>query len=115
MDRVEAILADIVRVRARTAQEVADRRAALNDHWNDIASKSKVGFAYGDAAPRERYARYSQETIPEERALRRAEKLDREVGAAQEIVRTFHRGLEGVRRDLDLRIRLISLAGQLER
>jgi hypothetical protein len=53
--------------------------------------------------------------VAETVALRRAERVLGDVDTALEVCRLFHRGLQDVRRDLELRIRLVSVEGYLER
>jgi hypothetical protein len=107
-------LSRIILLKGRVDQAVADRKDAHDDRWNAEATSGKVGFAYGDAAPRERYAKYASKTVNEKIALRKAEMLSRQVDTAMELVRMYRFGLDSIRRDLDTRIRLMSIEGRLE-
>jgi hypothetical protein len=114
-DRIEGIMASLTRVASDIDQGVADRKAALEDKWNSEATKSKVGFQWGDAAPRERYARYSLQTVKEQVELRRAEKLQRQVRTALTLVKMFHEGLEGIRWTLNTILKGMTVDTKVER
>jgi hypothetical protein len=114
LDRVEWLQARILTIKGRVDQAHADRKAALDDKWNREATSRKIGFQWGDAAPRERYAQYSLKTVNETVELRKIEALSRRVDTALELVRMYRFGLDSNRRDLDTRIRLLSIEGRLE-
>lgn len=114
-DRIEELLATLLRAQADVRREVIDRRSVVDDKWDQQATRKSVGFGFDDAAPRERYAQYNQAIIDDRRALRRAEKLQGQVDLAVELLKLFHKGLEGVRWTLNTRLTAMSTATRLER
>lgn len=114
LDRVEFMVTTLARLRVKVVQIVEDRQNAYDDAYATIVNKPGQHVAEFSTG-REREAKYSLGTIEERLALRKAQRLDREVAGALEYVRTLHRGIDGTRRDLDTRIRLITLETALER
>lgn len=113
LDRLEEILATVILVHTRTKEQVADTRYDNDDAWNRIAASPRRNVGL-ESAPRERYAEYAMHTVKEQVAFRQAEKAERQAGAVVEILRLYHRGVDGVRRDLDSRIRSLAWDLHLE-
>lgn len=112
-DRLEAIVTTLMGKAALLKQDLTDTTNDLEDAWNEQA-RSSHGFQFNDTAPRERYARYASETLNESIAKRRAEKAYGQVDVALQICKLYHRGIEGLRRDLDMRLRLYAWDTKLE-
>jgi len=113
LDRIEEILVSLVRMNGKAKQAVADHQNALGDAWDQQAGGRNVSFSFSDPAPRERYAQYNQRTIHETVEARQAERVHRQMETSLEAVRIMYRGLDSARRDLETRIRLISLESAL--
>lgn len=114
IERLEQLVAHLGFLRSRAAQVVATRKGEYDDAYVASATKKTVGFA-DYASAKEKDAHFALGTIDQTIALRKAEASYRDVDAAWEFCRTMLRGAEGVQRDMELRIRLISLRSQLER
>ncbi len=112
--RLEGILTDVYRVRARTAEAVASCKALLDDNWNRQATSGRVGFAHEYSTGRERDAQYSLATVDEQVNLRRAENNHRCAETAVRIVELLHRGTRDLKRDLHASIQLLSIDTRLE-
>lgn len=112
LDRVEEILTDLSRLKAKTAQAVSERQDLYDDRYAQVATAPSGHAEYSTG--KEREAKYSLSLMDEQLNLRKAVRMDSELGAAVDYVKTLYWGLNGVRNDLDSRIRLIVLEGQLE-
>jgi hypothetical protein len=114
LDRLEALTAHVGGKHALAVQQAEDCKAALQDKWNQSATAPQ-GFGHSDSAPRERYATYSLLTVQEDLNLRVAEREERKFAATLDLLRLMYRGVDGHRRDLELRVRLINIEGMLEK
>lgn len=112
--RLEGILTDLYRIRARTSEAVASNKALLDDRWNEQAISARVGFAHEFTTGRERDAQFSLKTVDQQVNLRRSESNNRSAEAAVRIVELLHRGIRDVNRDIHARIRLLSIDSRLE-
>lgn len=115
MDRIEEIVAHLLRMQYAARAKAADAQASLDDKWDEVARRPVMGFSVGDPAPRERYARYNAETLNERVAVRKAERDARMVEGALEVCRWYHQGMRDTRYTLDTRIRLVTMESRLER
>lgn len=111
---LENATARLTLLKSRTAKAVATRKGAYDDAYMKAATKPSVGFA-DYASAKEKDAHYNLSTIEETMALRKAEAMHRDVESAWDYCRQLLRGAEGVQRDLETRIRLITLTSSLER
>lgn len=109
-DRVEFLLADVLLIRSRverlkglTAAEVEDAEIANTGRANDYTSA------------RDRGIEINTKTLTQRKAHRTTTDAMIEAQAAVEIVRTYHRGIDGTRRDIDTRLRAITVISSLER
>lgn len=114
IERLESLTATLGFWKTRTAQAVAARKAEYDDAYMQAATKKNVGFS-DYASAKEKDAHFALGTIEQTMKLRKAEATHRDVDAAWDYCRILLRGAEGVQRDMELRIRLISLRSQLER
>lgn len=111
-DRVESILATLIERRTRVRALVHEARENHDDVWDTSATTKRTDRDF--MAGRERVAFVNVDVIPQRRLLRRLERTEIVLDGAVESVRLIHRGLDTVRRDLDIRIRLLSLESRLE-
>lgn len=101
-------------MRGRAQQAVADAKAAYEDAWADATTRQRPGFGNEYLSAKERDARHSLLCIEQQMSLRKVEKVERSVANVYEYVRIALRGIEGVRRDLELRIRLVTMEDRLD-
>lgn len=114
IERLEAITSTLGLMKARSGSAVAAKRASYDDAYMHSATKKSVGFS-DYASAKEKDAHAALGTIAETMELRKAENAHRDIDAAWDYCRILLRGAEGVQRDMELRIRMISLRSQLER
>lgn len=114
IERLEHLTSTLGLMKSRTEQAVAQRRAEHDDAYMHSATKKNVGFS-DYASAKEKDAHFALGTVDETLRLRKAEATHRDVAAAWDYCRILLRGAEGVQRDMETRIRLISLKSQLER
>lgn len=114
IERLEHLTGQFLLLKARSAQQVASRKGAYDDAYMAAATKKAVGFTDYTSA-KEKDAHYNLATLAETLELRKANALYRDVESAWDFCRILLRGAEGVQRDLELRLRIISLNSSLER
>lgn len=114
IERLEYLTSSLVLLKSRTDQAVQHRKGEYDDAYMKAASKPKVGFDDYTSA-KEKDAQFNAAATEELYALRKAEAMHRDVYAAWDYCRILLRGAEGAQRDLETRIRLITLTSQLER
>ena len=111
LDRLEAIVADVGRLRARARARVAEAKDEFDEATIQAMQKSKIG-EYSSAE--ERRMTYKAASFDQFRALRQAEKQEALISEVYDYCYMRYRGLDGARKDLDTRIRLITLQTSLE-
>lgn len=112
IERLEYLTAQFVLLKSRTSQAVAARKGAYDDAYMKAATKPSVGF--GDfATAREKDAVFNLSAMDETWQLRKAESMHRDVDSGWDYCRILLRGAEGVQRDLETRIRLMSMQSYL--
>lgn len=114
IERMEYLVASLTLLKSRSQQSVAASRAAYDDAYAKSATKPSVGFTDYTTA-KEKDAHHNLSAMAELVNLRTAEKTHRDVDSAWDYCRILLRGAEGVQRDLETRIRLITLRSSLER
>lgn len=114
IDRLERIVVDLVRIRNRAQNHLALSKEAFEDAVDIAIGKPTPGRLDEYATGREKQAEWHLAAMAELFALRRAERLSRDVDTAVEVAKTIHRGADNARRDLDTRIRLVGLEGRYE-
>ncbi len=114
LDRVEEIVVTLTRLKGRTHSAYVTARHALKEAEDAAYTKRSVGFGEY-VTGRERDAWASTQTVTERLEFKRLERLDSEVGAALEACKIIFRGIDGVRRDADTRLRFMTFERQLER
>lgn len=113
LDRTEYHVAHLGKLHARVSIVVDQRRGFVED--GEAEAMEKLGKADDFSTAREKNARLTLATLDLHRSLRRAERLKAECLLALDYCRTLHRGLDSTRRDLDTRIRLLTMQTSLER
>lgn len=111
-DRLEAILADAGLVRARLRKLVSELEGVYEDKWRDAMNATRIGEY---ASAKEKDATYATQALQELVNVRRAKRMLADAEEVYDYVQVKHRGMDSARRDIDSRIRMISLAAQLER
>lgn len=110
-DRIEEILGKLVRLRGIARKQARARKDELEDQLSQIIRASRpVEFS----SVREREARYDVDAFEQKRAWRNAERTLANVEMAHEFVTLVYRGIDSARRDVEVRVRLVSLDSRLE-
>jgi len=106
LERMTGILAELMEMKSRASRMLAAREATRDDAWNKAATAPAISFSQSDPAPRERYAKYALETMPQERKVREAKQLLSFVDEGLDIVKQRYWYLEKLHRDLEIGIRV---------
>lgn len=112
IERLEYLTTTLALLRSRTTNIVATRRASYDDAYNKAATKPSIGFNEYTSA-KEKDATANVAATGELFAFRKAEKLHRDVDSAWDFCRVLLRGAESAQRDIETRIRLITLTTSL--
>jgi hypothetical protein len=113
MDRAETFVAFLARAHSRAQIAEQDLAGELEDAEANALKKAGAAEEYSTA--KERNARLNVLTIDQRIALRKASRQRAEISEALEYVRTLYRGMEASRRDVETRLRMITLEGGLDR
>jgi hypothetical protein len=111
-DRLEAILSEVGRLRSRARIAVSERQDEYDDQWRTVMEKTRIG-EYDSA--KEKNARYDAGSIQQLVNLRRAKRAAADVDEVYEYINLKYRGLDAARREIDSRVRMLTVANQLER
>lgn len=111
-DTLEGIMTDLLLIKTRAEQLKSRAIAAVEDAEIETMKTYKPSDFSG---ARERGIDINARTLAERRTLRKATDLAQEAAMAVDIVRTMHRGADGHRTDLNLRLRALTLTTTLER
>lgn len=109
LDSLEAVVARTGRWKAHADRLVAERLEALDDAE---LNATRLKDDYSSALEKNMHIR--TQSLEQRVAHRKAVRFRDEVAEVHQYVTTLYRGLDGSRRDLDTRLRLISLQTQLE-
>lgn len=112
LDRVEQLYADALKAQRDIREVLNNAKHNQEDAWNDAAVKGRQP-EYSSA--KEREANYSLASMEFKIKLRRAQSASNEVEFVVEHLRLMQRGLDGLRRDIELLVRAKSLSTSLER
>lgn len=110
LDALEEIVARTGRLKARADMVVREKQNVLEDaevHAETLKSEYSTAL--------EKNSHIKAQTVDQRIAWRKAVRQRDQVADAHEYVKTLYRGLDGSRRDLDTRIRLITLQTSLEK
>lgn len=114
LDRLEHLTARLVLVRSRAAKVLAQAKGELDDALARATTAPTVGF--GDyASAEEKRGTYHAAALSEVLAHRKADAFYKDVDSSWDYCRMLLRGAEGAHRDLELRLRVLSLSMQLAR
>lgn len=114
LDRVEEIVVTVMRLKSHSRQGLLAAKYDLDESEIKAYDSRTIAFAEFSTA-KEREAWVSTQTVPERAEVRRYTLLDAKVGDALEEVKFIHRAMDGVRRDADTRLRMMTFERQLER
>lgn len=114
IERLEVIVGNLLLLKARTENILASRQAAYDDAYMKAATKPSM--ALGDfSTAKEKDATFNLSATEEMFALRKASAFHRDVYSAWDFSRINLRGAEATQKDIEVRIRLITLNSALER
>lgn len=110
-DRLEELAAQSGRIRSRARNTLQQAQDAYDDKVAGAIAGAKIE-EYSTA--KERNANYDLAALQERLVLRRAKRLLAIVEDAHEFIVLRHRGVDGARRDIDLRFRMMSFEMRME-
>lgn len=113
MDRAETFVAQLGRVHSRAQIAQQDLEGELEDA--EAKALQDAGQAEEYSTAKERNARLAVRTIDQRIALRKVSRQRAEISEALEFARTLYRGMEASRRDVETRLRMITLQTGLDR
>lgn len=113
MDRAETFVAHLGRLHSRAQVAEADLKGELEDA--EAKALQEAGPAEEFSTARERNARLAVRTLDQRIALRKVARQRAEINEALEFARTLYRGMEASRRDVETRLRMITLQTGLDR
>lgn len=116
LDRVEAILRGVIRVRAQAKRVVDGLDAQLIEEWDQALMRVRAsGVRREYEGARERYAETNLATLPLRRRVREAQHTLSVAEEALELLRFLHRGLDSHRADLHVMVRALTVERSLDR
>lgn len=121
MDQVESLLSEVSRFRTDARALLKEAEATVEDRWAERvveprAARRRASFDGSfDAAPREKYAAADLAVLEDRRKARRRDRMMDSCNDAVDQIRTAYRGLDGVRMDLHVLVRGLSVETRLER
>lgn len=112
IDYLESLTSRMLLVRSRSQQAVSDAKAAVDDAVMNTAAKpsSRLGEY---ASAKEKEVHFALGAVEQTMTLRKAERLHRDVDSTWDYCRVLLRGAEQVQRDLEIRLRMLSVTGVL--
>jgi hypothetical protein len=111
IDRLEGLLNQAIRIKAKADNLYAESCYNIEDAEVELVGKKTNDYQ----SSRDRNIEINAATITQRRASRKVEKLRTEARATVQVVGNHHRGLEGSRRDLEVRLRALSFISPLEK
>jgi hypothetical protein len=117
LDRVEQILSQAQRLRARARDAAASAEALAEEAWDRAAQQARNSPVSRDdySSARERAAEANLAVLTERRTARAASALASYVDNQVDVLRTANRGLDGLRHDLLAALRAFQIESSLER
>lgn len=118
LDRVEYLLAQVVRLRGTASRSLDVVQAEADDAWDrHVVEQRRAPVRRGDdfTGPREKYAEASVATMEQKIAAREAQEISSKAVEAEQIVRTLYRGLDALRYDHIAVLNGLNVLHQLER
>lgn len=113
MDRAETFVAELGRLHSKAAIAEEDYKGYLEDA--EATALQKAGPAEEYSSGKERNARLAVMVMDERIALRKAARQRAEIQEALDYARTLFRGMDASRRDVETRLRMITLETGLEK
>jgi hypothetical protein len=113
MDRAETFVAELGRLHSKAVIAEEDHKGYLEDA--EATALQKAGPAEDYSSGRERNARLAVMVMDEKIALRKVARQRAEIQEALEYARTLFRGMDASRRDVETRLRMITLETGLEK
>lgn len=104
-DRLEAIFAEVGRLRSRARIVVSERQDMYDDRWRTVMESTRIG-EYDSA--KEKNARYDAGAIQQLIDLRRAKRVAADVDEVWEYINLKYRGLDTARREIDSRMKTLA-------
>lgn len=115
-DRIEEIVGWLTVARGRVRTALREAKEKLQDAVSAAATDARVRVKMSEYDSKlEREAVYHTRTTAERMAVSRLERYEELLSQAVDRAYLAHRGVEGLRRDIDLRMRLVALDTRLER
>jgi hypothetical protein len=114
LDRVEEIVAQLIALHGRVRHAVLSARHDLEEAENKAYGSRAVSFDQFDTG-RQRSAWVGQRTLAERERAHRVDLLENDVSAALEEVKLVRWGIDGVRRDVQTRVQIMSIERSIER
>lgn len=119
LDRVEEILARVLRLKGSKAREHLSVKADADEKWDaqvvKVNERNQRVRGNDFVAPRERYADANLATFNEQRAALAAELAYKRVEEAERVIRQSHHGLDTLRQDHSTILRTIVVENSLDR
>lgn len=119
LDRLEEMLVNSIRARAslkRAHQVVKDElQQAWDTHVTNPSAIQRRVLTQEYATGKEKFAEANLATLDLQRKERKSAELLSFAEETAEVIRTLHRGLEGIRQDLLAQVRALQVESHLER
>ncbi len=118
LDRLEHLLAAVIRIRARAHRAANAAKAAASDAWDKAAMRRRSApVQRGDEyySARERDAEANLASLDLIHAHRAAAELAQHCDEAHDVIRLHHRGFDNYRQDIHAILRAMTFEHHLER
>lgn len=118
LDRVEELLVYTIQIKGRAHSENELKKSQADQHWAEAlrqGKRSPVMRGNEYEGPRERYAEADLATLNERREARQSQDLEDFANSCLDVIRTAHRGLDGLRQDHLAVLRAAQMENALER
>jgi len=112
VDRLEYILVQTMLAKSRIDQMKAQCAAEVEDAEIDVSAQRATNDF---TSARDRGIEVNTKTITQRRKLRKITELALQASSVLEAIKTMHRGADSYRRDIDTRLRAITISTALER
>jgi hypothetical protein len=109
MTRVSELAGELTLLTGKVKAALVEARGSLEDAEGEIVTARRPAFTTEYNSAREKDARLGAGTLDHRRKVRQAEKLLAEVEAALYYSRDRHRELDRAVRDIDTRLRIITI------
>jgi hypothetical protein len=110
-DRLEQMVSLLGLKKSQAHSTAVEAQQTFQDAWDEAANSSKVG-EYSSA--KEREATYNAQCLVQLIAARKAKRAEDDLAGVYDFCQSKLRGVDAIRRDLDARIKMLSMIGFLE-